>query len=112
TQAADAEKAVAYARRAGDRALVGLAFEEAAVHYERALTILAPRGRDDEQLRAGDARYQETVAEAAGAARALADPERLALAALGSARPGGWMARGNIVDATLIALYEEAIAAL
>ena len=125
TQAADAEKAVAYARRAGDRALVGLAFEEAAVHYERALTILAPRGRDDEvlrcdlllargdaQRRAGDARYQETVAEAAGAARALADPERLALAALGSARPGGWMARGNIVDATLIALYEEAIAAL
>jgi len=125
TQAADMEKAIDYARRAGDRALAGLAFEEAAVHYERALTVLVPRGRDDEllrcdlllargeaQRRAGDARYRETVAEATGVARALGDAIRLGLAALGSARPGGWMARGNVVDTALIALYEEALAAL
>jgi predicted ATPase len=44
TQVADAAKAIGYARRAGDRALAGLAFDEAAAHYERALGVLQPRG--------------------------------------------------------------------
>ena len=35
--------------------------------------------------------YRETVAKAAELARALGDGERLALAALASARPGGFM---------------------
>ena len=66
----------------------------------------------DAQRRAGDARYRETVAKAAAVARALGDGERLALAALASARPGGFMASANVVDEGLIALYEEASGAL
>jgi hypothetical protein len=31
---------------------------------------------------------------------------------MGHARPGGWMANANVVDAGLIALYEEAAAAV
>ena len=52
------------------------------------------------------------MAKAVEAARALGDGERLALAALASARPGGWMASANVVDEALIALYEEARVAL
>src|SRR6185369_11969326 len=108
-----------------DRALVGLAFEEAAAHYERALGVLQPRGRDDEVLRcdlliatadarrrAGNPQYRETVGTAVELARRLGDAERLSLAALASARPGGWTANVNVVDEALIALYEEASAAL
>ena len=125
TRAADAGKAIGYARQAGERALANLAFEEAAAHFERALGVLEPRDPDGERLRcdlllalgdaqrrAGDARYRETVANAAEAARALGDGERLALAALASARPGGFMASANVVDEGLIALYEEASGAL
>jgi tetratricopeptide (TPR) repeat protein len=122
---ADAAKAIGYARRAGDRALAGLAFEEAAAHYERALGVLQPRGRDDELLRcdlliataearrqASNPEYRETVGLAVELARRLGDAERLARAALGSARSGGFAANANVVDEALLALYEEASAAL
>src|SRR5207245_2711330 len=81
TQVADVAKAIGYARGAGDRALAGLAYEEAAGHYQRALAVLDPRAGADERLRcdlmlaladaqrrAGDARFRET----AGGAAALA----------------------------------------
>src|SRR6185295_10051062 len=42
----------------------------------------------------------------------LGDAERLALAAVASARPGGYNANANVVDEALLALYEEASAAL
>src|SRR5262249_28697452 len=125
TPTADIGKAIAYARQAGERALGGLAFEEAAAHFARALAVLEPRGPDgdrlrcdlllalaDAQRRAGDNTYRETVAQAVAAARALGDGERLALAALTSARPGGFVASFNLVDEGLITLYEEANAAL
>src|SRR5262249_13773636 len=118
-------KAIGYARQAGDRALTGLAFEEAAAHYERALGVLHPRNRDDELLRcdlliataearrrAGNPQYRETVGTAVEMARRLGDAERLALAALTSARSGGFMANANVVDEALLALYEEASTAL
>jgi hypothetical protein len=66
----------------------------------------------DVQRRAGIATYRDTVAQAVATARALADGERLALAVLTNARPGGLFASANAVDAELIALYEEAAAAL
>jgi len=123
TQAADVGKAIGYARQAGERALAGLAFEEAAAYFERALAVLEPRDSDGKRLRcdlllaladaqrpAGDVRYRETVATAVELARALGGGERLALAALASARPGGFMANANVVDEELIALYEEASA--
>lgn len=125
TRPADAGKAIGYARQAGERALARLAFEEAAAHVERALGVLEPRGAEDERLRcdlllalgdaqrrAGDTRYREPVARAVEVARALGDADRLALAALASARPGGFMASANVVDEALIALYEEALAGL
>jgi predicted ATPase len=118
-------KAIGYARQAGERALANLASEEAAAHFERALGVLEPRDPDGERLRcdlllamgdaqrrAGDARYRETVANAAAVARALGDGERLVLAALTSARLGGYMASASVVDEGLIALYEEAAGAL
>src|SRR6185436_7294090 len=125
TQVADAAKAIGYARQAGDRALAALAFEEAAAHYERALAVLQPRTRDDEVLRcdlliataearrrAGNPQYRETVGTAVELARRLGDAERLALAAVASARPGGFFANANVVDEAMLALYEEAVAAL
>jgi class 3 adenylate cyclase len=125
TRTADIGKAIAYARQAGERALAGLAFEEAAAHFARALAVLEPHGPDGERLRcdlllaladaqrrAGDTAYRETVAQAVAVARALGDGERLALAALASARPGGFLASFNLVDEGLISLYEEANAAL
>ena len=125
TRTADAGKAIGYTRQAGERALAGLAFEEAAAYFERALAVLEPRDTDgarlrcdlllalgDAQRRAGNLQYRETVAKAVEVARALGDGERLALAALTSARPGGFMASVNLVDEPLIVLYEEASGAL
>jgi tetratricopeptide (TPR) repeat protein len=124
TQAADPAKAIGYARQAGERALAGLAFE-AAAHFERALAVVEPRDADvrrlrcdllialgDVQRRAGNPSYRETAATAVDVTRALGDGERLARAILGHARPGGFVANTNVVDERLLALYEEARAAL
>ena len=115
TRTADAGKAIGYTRQAGERALAGLAFEEAAAYFERALAVLEPRDTDgarlrcdlllalgDAQRRAGNLQYRETVAKAVEVARALGDGERLALAALTSARPGGFMASVNLIDEPLM----------
>jgi predicted ATPase/class 3 adenylate cyclase len=125
TTIGDATKAIGYTRQAGERALAGLAFEEAAQYYEQSLSALEHHDRDgelmrcdlmialsDAQRRAGDADYRRTMTEAVGIARALKDARRLAMAVLVSARPGGVVANGMVVDQTLIALYEEALAAL
>src|SRR5262249_795549 len=125
TQASDPAKAIGYARQAGERALAGLAFEEAAAHFERALAVLEPRDEDgrrlrgdlllalgDVQRRAGNASYREQVARAVEMARALGDGERLALAVLGHASFGGLAANPTVVDEGLLDLYEEASTAL
>src|SRR5262249_49496682 len=98
---------------------------EAATHFERALAVLEPRDEDgrrlrcdlllalgDVQRRAGDASYRETVAAAVEVARALGDGERLALAVLGHAKPGGMVTTSTVVDERRRALYGEAGAAL
>jgi class 3 adenylate cyclase len=122
---ADAAKAINFTRQAGDRALAGLAFEQAARYYEQALSLLTHRDRNiellrcdllmafgDAQRRAGDPKYRETVAHAVGIARSLGDARRFALSVLGNARPQFPLADQNRVDQGLIALYGEAIAAL
>ncbi len=125
THAADAGKAIGYARQAGERALAGFAFEEAAAYFTRALAVLEAQDGNDERLRfdlllalgdaerrAGGLPYRTTVAKEVEVARALCEGERLAREVLASARPGGIMASVVLVDEALIALYEEACVAL
>jgi tetratricopeptide (TPR) repeat protein len=117
----DLEKAITYSRRAGDRALAVLAYEEAAVHYEHALHILerteAPSeeercelllARSLAQWRAGDGPAgRETARSAADLGRRLGAPERLARAAL------LFSGRSSVdPDPELVRLLEEALAAL
>ena len=117
-----AERAVDYAARAAQRAVVQFAYEEAARLYERALDVAAslpadePRawrlsqGLGEARMRAGDVdgalRALRTAAEHA---RRLDDPERLAQTALagtlGALSPG-------LVEPELVGTLEEALARL
>src|SRR6202012_3443813 len=125
TTIGDSSQGIAYARQAAERALGGLAFEEAAKYYEQSLAALQHHDRDgdllrcdlmialsDAQRRAGEADYRRAMTEAITIARSLGDSRRLAMAVLVSARPGGTMANGTVVDQGLIALFEEALAGL
>src|ERR1019366_5200640 len=125
TTIGDSSKAIAYAGQAAERALAGLAFEEAAKYYEQSLAALQhhDRGGDllrcdltialsDAQRRAGEADYRRAMTEAVTIARSLGDSRRLARAVLVSPGPGGTMANAAVVDQELIALFEEALAGL
>src|SRR5262249_58336023 len=93
----DFDKAVLSARRAGDRSLELLAYEEAARLYETALEALAGAAPADEEtrcellLRLGEAQARagdiptakKTFVQAADTARTAALPDRLARGALG-----------------------------
>jgi class 3 adenylate cyclase/tetratricopeptide (TPR) repeat protein len=120
---ADRTKAVDYARRAARRALEGLAFEQAAAHYEAALHVVPEDSgllRCELLVELGDARWrsgevaaaQEAFTEAAARARRLGQPELLAQAALG--RGAGLGGAGNAVqaDPALLNLLQEALGAL
>src|SRR5262249_61564482 len=99
----DVAKAIEYATRAGDRANPQLAYEDAAIHYERALQALELQEQPDERprcellLKLGEAQWsaggfeepKESLREAALIAERLGDPELFARAALGLAGPGG-----------------------
>ncbi|HEV3234582.1 MAG TPA: AAA family ATPase [Candidatus Dormibacteraeota bacterium] len=121
--AGDYEKAVDYALRASRRAVRQLAYEEAVGHLEAALKVLDAAGPDasrrcqlllalgDAQARAGDAdTSRASFAKAAQLARSL-EPELLADAAIGF---GGFSPFGDVgvVDATLVGMLEEALAAI
>jgi eukaryotic-like serine/threonine-protein kinase len=124
----DVPKAVDYLVRAGDRASAMLAYEEAAVHYQRALTLLGGDQKDtterrcrlmlrlgDSQWRAGDTRGVGTsYEEAARLARGLGHPELLAQAALGyEIGLGGFLFTARYeAGVTGIGLLEEALASL
>jgi len=115
----EARRALRYAQLAGEQAMVTLAWEEAARHYERALGMLdLEPGADGENLRCdlhlalGRARVRAGETEAArdafraaaALARDVGDSQRLAAAALGlgSASPV-WG-----VDPELVELLDEA----
>jgi hypothetical protein len=123
--AGELAKAIDYSVRAGERALSLVAYEEASDHFERALQAFGLQDRADvprrcdlllalgtAQSRAGNARNaRETFLRAAGLARRLDAPERLARAALGyGAGMGGF--EFGLVDDTLIGLLQEAREAL
>ena len=93
----DVAKAVEYARRAGDRAMDQVAYEEAARHYEMAAQALDHASDADRAVRAdlrlalalacdrsGDVPGSHAASnEAAELARAIGDPLRLGRAAIG-----------------------------
>ncbi|MBI4515251.1 MAG: AAA family ATPase [Deltaproteobacteria bacterium] len=120
---ADGAKAVAYARRAGDRALALLAYEEAVRLYELADRVLhaATPGADEErcevllclahaQQRAGQRdRARDTHQRLAAIARRLGRPDFLARAAIADGHEGFAI---GAKDEELLALLEEAFAAL
>ena len=118
-------KAIDYSVRAGERALTLVAYEEAANHFERALQAYGLQERADvprrcdlllalgtAQSRAGDSRAaRETFLRAAGLARKLGAPDRLARAALGYGAGMGGFEFGRVDDG-LVTLLTEARTAL
>jgi tetratricopeptide (TPR) repeat protein len=118
------EKALAYARRAGDHAARQLAYEEAARLYELGIRVLRTAGRTDEvvrcdlmlalaeaRLRAGDEDDAKAAfLAAAEIARRLGDAEALGRAALGYGGLFVWSAARG--DLQLIPLLEDALASV
>ena len=118
-------KAVDYARRAAERAIGRLAYEEAAVDYERAIATLDPASRQDREPRAEllvelgrtlwmfgerEAARRQLV-EARSLALELGRSDLLAEAALTSGGVRAWTEAG-LVDERLIEMLEEALQAL
>jgi class 3 adenylate cyclase len=118
----DVGRAIDYAERAARKATAGLAHEEAASLYRKALDALElerspdPEKRVDLLLELGDAQIRagrlgdarETLDAAAPQARALGDPDRLARVALSMTLTS----EAGVVDEPQIALLEDALAAL
>ncbi|MCA1841808.1 MAG: AAA family ATPase, partial [Actinobacteria bacterium] len=117
--AAEVTKAVDFAARAGNRALVLLAHDEAAEYFRQALELLDATPEHDgkrldllislgeAQRRAGDAGHRQTLLQAAGLAGQRGDADALARAALLNNR-GFWSATGT-VDAERVAALEAAL---
>jgi class 3 adenylate cyclase/tetratricopeptide (TPR) repeat protein len=128
TPLGDADRAVDYLQQAGDRAAALSAYEEAALHFERALQLLgatedaSAERRGELLLRSGDAHWRAGTTkdararfeEATDVARRLGDGELLARAALGyvNALGGFFLSARFEVGATGAGLLEEALAAL
>ncbi len=119
----DTDAAIAFSKRAGDEALVRLAFEEAAAHYESALALLRTTRASNPGIecdlltalgdalnRAGDRRHRHVLNEAAVAARSLRDARRLGLIAIAINKRG--VTSSALVDAELVTMLEEAVAGL
>src|SRR5881628_1872507 len=119
------EKALTYSTRAARHAEASLAYEDAAVLFERALEVLAEGrpadarercelllARGGAQWKAGDGPgARETFRQAAEIARRVGDPALLARSALGFAGEGSrllWV-RSGFVDQSRVALLEEAL---
>jgi class 3 adenylate cyclase len=115
----DVQKAVEYARKAGEKAIALYAWEDAVIQFERAVQVADLATPVDGALKCdlliaaadaiygtGDsARAQTVYIGAAEIAKQLKDGERFANAALGYARP---FSVGN-VDETVVELLKEAL---
>jgi predicted ATPase len=117
----DVEKAIDYARRAGDRFLSLVAWEEAASQYERALQAMDLTPEADEQLRidvllalghalsfagAERERWRAVFSRGAELARLAGDRERYARAALGFAE---LLPNPGVIDAEVVRLLEDGL---
>jgi DNA-binding winged helix-turn-helix (wHTH) protein/tetratricopeptide (TPR) repeat protein len=120
-----ADRALDYARRAGEQAARLLSYDAAAAHYARALEVqaLLPAGeervhgelllaRGEAQVAAGEPDDgRETLRRAASLARRLPAPELLARTALAMGGPPFTLEVG-VEDPELVELLEEALAAM
>jgi DNA-binding SARP family transcriptional activator len=120
----EAEKAIEYAERAGDRAASQHGYEEAARHYTNALRVLETTGSDDGQRtcelmlslgqvlsRAGQEDDAKTaLRRAAALAEHQALPDQLARAALAYGGRFSWARASS--DPALVPLLERALAVL
>ena len=114
----DPQRAIDYARRAGDRAMETFAYDQAVGMYRGALGVTgldeAQRGEllqalGEAQMRVGDTEAaRQTLLRAADAARVRDDPVAFAHAALGCAIWG----LTNGIDEQLVGLAQEAVARL
>jgi tetratricopeptide (TPR) repeat protein len=117
--AGESAKALAYARRAGERAMAMHAYEEAGAEYQRALHALQFTGPDEPvgcelllRLGAAHARAgnyeqaKQSCLQAADISRRLGAPEQLARAALGF---GERQVEGGLINRQLVALLQEAL---
>ena len=123
--AAQTDRAVDYATRAGDRALAQLAHDEAATYYRQAIELIdAAEGQalherrlellialGEAERRAGDPAYRATLLAAAHLAQQQGDAEALARAALANTR-GTLMSAVGTVDADRVAVVQAALEAL
>jgi class 3 adenylate cyclase/tetratricopeptide (TPR) repeat protein len=113
------DKAMGYARAAGDEALARLAPAEALRRYSQALSLLEQRQVEAKGMRAelllglgvaqrqtGDAAYRETLLDVAHLAQDLGATELLAAAALANNR--GFFSVAGVVDAERVAVLEAA----
>jgi class 3 adenylate cyclase/tetratricopeptide (TPR) repeat protein len=123
TSPTDSDKAIAYAKRAGDAALQALAPDDAVRYFSQALELAAhtssvnPLTRIDlliglgtAQRPVGIASFRETLLEAARQAQRLGDTHRLVAAALANNR--GWFSALGQFDAEKIEMIEAALNAL
>lgn len=117
----DAEKAMRYAMRAAEHATAMLAYEQAADHYARALSVLETFTPQDEEqrfqlllalgeayVRSGDRPLAwEPLREAADIAIRRSDPDSLARAAFAASRR--YVQQPGVVDDALLDLIERAL---
>lgn len=120
-----AERAIDLACEAGRAASDGLAYEEASVHFGRALRIAEGAWSEGferhcaillrmgtEQLRAGDrAAARQTFERAARVADSISAPGLLAEAAIGAA-PGFFAVEAGVPDEFLVSVLRRALASL
>lgn len=122
--AAQTNRALEYATRAGDRALAQLAHDEAATYYRQAIELLDTGGHagderrlellialGEAQRRAGSPEYRATLLTAAHLAQQQDDTDVLARAALANSR-GTIMSTLGTVDADRVAVLQAALEAI
>jgi tetratricopeptide (TPR) repeat protein len=119
-----ADKAIEYARRAGDQAARSLAYEEAARHYAMSLAVMSQTGhghedvrvevllsRGDVQASAGDLDTARAMfLDAASIAKKTGNGSQLARAALGFGGRQQWTRAGK--DTRLISMLQDALVML
>jgi DNA-binding SARP family transcriptional activator len=123
TRPIDFTKAISYAQRAGEAALVALAPDDAVHHFSQALELAGPGmqvepalridlllGLGTAQRQAGIPQFRETLLEAARQSRALGDAGRLVAAALANNR--GWFSSLGQLDGDKVEMIEAALDAL